>query len=268
MKRILFQRRTVWWPTRLGWCCFFLLPIFVLGFWVFLGESFLSSTRRVAADTLMVEGWIGREAMPQVKTEFERGGYERLVITGGLTGYSWSKDRLNATDIAEKELLRLGLPAEKLFLAPCEDVENQRTFESALTARRMMEAKGLSTKAINVVSRGAHARRTHLVYRKVFGSSINVGIISWNPLPPEILEKESWWQSSNRAKDMLDETFGFTYEALLSSGRPDGILKGRILMGIIFSILGFFLIRRLRAHFKTGKRSRVVDLSSTHNWLS
>jgi len=245
MRKVLFQRRTVWWPTALGWCCFVLPPLLVLGFWMIWGEAFLSLTRRVPADTLVVEGWIGRESLPKAKKEYEQGGYKYLVITGGLTGQTWSQHRESVTEIAERDLTRMGFPREKLVLAPCADVEKQRTYESAVAAKRKMDADGLNSNGINVMSRGAHARRTYLVYCKVF-PEIKVGSISWDPYSTE----ESWWRSSSRAKELLDETFGYSYEALFSTGRPDGILKARILLA---GIVGVFVLLLFR-HFKIRRR--------------
>lgn len=234
----------VWWPTRLGWCCFVFLPVFLLGCWVLLGESLLAKTKRVPADTLVVEGWIGRESFPEAMQEFKDGGYDRLIVTGGLTGYPWAKDRVNVTQMAEREFHRLGFPEGKLFLAPCEDVDKQRTYVSALATKRMMETNGLTTKGINVMSRGAHAKRTHLVFKKVFNTE-RVGIISWNPLGSK--DENWWWQSSNRSKDMLDETFGYSYELLFSSGRPDGIRRFRIATGAAVILFILVLARHLRS---------------------
>ena len=221
------------------------------------GEAFLSMTKRVPADTLIVEGWIGRESLPKAKKEFEQGGYKYLVITGGLTGQTWSQNREHVTEIAERDLTRLGFPREKLFLAPCVDVEKQRTYVSALAARDMMEAKGLNAKGINVMSRGAHARRTYLVYGKVF-PEIKVGSISWDPYTTQ----ESWWRSSSRAKELLDETFGYSYEALFSSGRPDGILKARILLAGIVAFFIFLFIRHSKNRHRTNRRAEMTNLSA------
>jgi hypothetical protein len=241
--KALFQRRLVWWPTALGWFCILLVPGLLLGTWILFGESFLSQTRRVPAETLIVEGWIGREALPFSKHEFERGGYKRLIVTGGLTGYTWARERWSVTEIAQRDLLRLGFPEDKLLLAPCDDVENQRTYFSAVAARRAIERQGWKVESINVISRGPHARRTHSVYSKVFGSDVAVGVISWNPYASH---GRAWWRSSVRAKELLDETFGWTYEALFNSGR--GQLSWRSWAAIsIFVLVAFILWRKARA---------------------
>lgn len=261
MKLTCFQRRVVWWPTWLGWFCLLLSPALLFGMIVLEGESFLSSTERVAAEILVVEGWIGPEVLPEVKQEFERGGYTFLIITGGLSGHTWSKYRQSVTEIAERELLRLGFPSNQLLLAPCEDSENQRTYTSAVAAKRMMEAKGLHPKAINVVSRGAHARRTQLVFSKVFSPAIKVGIISWRPYSSQ---DKAWWRSSERTLEFMNESFGFTYECLLSSGRG-GIPKLLLQLSVLVLCLGLSLVMVVRWHrqSRTAHRPAVDDLPSS-----
>jgi len=262
MRPILFKQRTVWWPTGCGWCFLLLPPFLFAAFWVFWGEAFLSVTRRTAADTLIVEGWIGREALPVAKKEFERGGYERLVVTGGPNGPSWVENRWNVALAGKKELLRMGFPPDKLLVATSEGVENQRTYTYASSARQTIEAAGLHPKRINVISRGAHARRTQLVYSKVFGPEFKVGIISWNPYGPN---SGMWWHSSVRAKELLEETFGFTFEAFFSSGRSDETLKGHLAIFGVMAVLVVLLIRRLRIHSRTDKYPLVIDVPSSSN---
>jgi len=191
----------------------------------------------VPAETLIVEGWIGREALPFAKREFEQGGYKRLIVTGGLTGHTWARERWSVTDIAQRDLLKLGFPEDKLVLAPCNDVENQRTYVSAVAAQRTMRMQGWQAHGINVISRGPHARRTHSVYSKVFGSNAAVGVISWNPYASH---GRAWWRSSTRAKELLDETFGWTYEAAFNSGR--GPVLWRIWMIVLMTALAVFVI--------------------------
>jgi hypothetical protein len=54
-----------------------------------------------------------------------------------------------------------------------------------------------------------------LVFAKVAGPRIKVGVISWVPSDDRAVR---WWKSSKRAKELLTETAGYLYEALLNSG--------------------------------------------------
>lgn len=184
--------------------------------WWFRGEAFLSLTERQPAEALIVEGWIGVEGFRAAKAEFDRGGYQYIVTTGSLTGKSWTERRWSLVEIAKAELLRIGVPPDKIIAAPAPATESQRTYEAAVMAWRALQAQPFQVKAVNVFTLGAHARRSRLVYAKVFGSSTKTGVIAWDPPG---YQAEPWWHSSERSEDMIKETVGYLFEALLNSGR-------------------------------------------------
>jgi hypothetical protein len=216
MKWRMFERRPVCWPTRLGWACFLLPALALLLGWCFYGESFLSPTSRLSADVLIVEAWTGRDGMPAAQREFQQGGYRLLVTAGGPTGESWAVRNWNYAELAAEELVRHGLPKDQLLVAPTNESENQRTYHAALAARRALEARGGLPAAINVWTRGVHARRSRLVFAKVFRPHTCVGVIAWSPLGATT---GPWWKSSRRSRDFLEETVGYFFELLLNSGR-------------------------------------------------
>jgi len=212
----IFERRTLWWPTRLGWTCLLLPPLALLLGWCFYGEAFLSPTSRVPSNVLVVEGWAGRDSMAAAAREFQGSGYRLLVAAGGPTGDSWAARNWNYAELAAEELVRHGLPKDQLLVAPTNESENQRTYHAALAVRRALEARGPLPAAINVWTRSTHARRSRLVFAKVFGSKTHVGVIAWSRTGS--LAKP-WWRSSERSRDFLEETVGYFFERLLNSGR-------------------------------------------------
>jgi hypothetical protein len=241
---VLFQRKTIWWPTWAGWCCIVLAPAVLFAAWWIWGESFLSHTHREVAEILVLEGWIGRESLPTVIEEFDRYGYKWLLVTGGLTGHVWSQNRESTTEYVRRELAKLRFPESKLLLAPSAEVDNQRTYAAAVAVRRKLETENLADGSINVISRGVHARRTFSVFRKVFRGSNKVGIIAWNPYAGT----GPWWRSSTRAKELLDETVSYALEVMVSSGRWDRTFKlNLVFAGLAGAVAGSALLgRRLR----------------------
>src|SRR6478736_372555 len=175
------QRQLVWWPTPMGWVSGVLVAGLLALSWTFLAEQWLSLTDRRPAKVLVVEGWIGLEGVKATAEEFSRGNYDLVVTAGGLTGERWNVERWNYAEMAAKELNRLGVPQERILLARAHEVESQRTFEAAAAAWRALRAKGIEPTAINLLTRGPHARRSRLVYTKVFGHETEVGVISWTP---------------------------------------------------------------------------------------
>jgi uncharacterized SAM-binding protein YcdF (DUF218 family) len=186
--------------------------------WWFLGESFLSLTKREQGDILVVEGWIGATGISAAKSEFIHGNYRTIITTSGLSGERWDKQRWCYATEAEEQLLRSGIPKEQLIRAIPADSDAQRTFESAIAVREALHARGLRPISINLFTRDVHARRSRLVYAKVLGPNIKVGVIAW--LPPGY-ETSFWWKSSGRAADMLKETMGYWFELLMNSARTD-----------------------------------------------
>ncbi len=227
MKRLrwFFCPRTVWCPTLLGWVGILGALFAPLIAWWHWGENYLCRTQRITSEILVVEGWVGTETIEAAAAEFSLGGYHWIVAAGGPTGEHWNRRRWTHAEVAEDGLVAAGVAREKIIAAPAREVEAQRTYESALAVRQKLTARNLHPTAITVFTRGAHAGRTQLVYAKVFGPTVPVGIISW--LPPA-RQTEPWWHSSTRAKDLLIETIGCLYEALLDSGRHAATTAGAI----------------------------------------
>lgn len=184
--------------------------------WWTWGEPQLCLTRREKTEILVVEGWVSEETLEAAAHEFSTGGYQWIIATGGPNGERWNRKRWTYAEIAEDGLVAAGIPRSKIIAAPAREVETQRTHESALAVQQVLTARGFSPKAITVFTFGSHARRSQLVYAKVFEPTIKVGIISW--MPPGSMNTP-WWHSTMRAKSLLTETIGCLYEALLNSGR-------------------------------------------------
>ena len=205
----LVQRRTLWWPTWKGWlllCGLILLPPIVWGIW---GERYLAaSSKAEGAEVLVVEGWIGRVALAGAAEEFEQGGYEKIIATG-----CWSEERdWSFAQVAARELKRQGIDPSLITEVPLGKVDRQRTYETAKAVAAGYAGNG----AINVFTRGPHARRSGAVYRKVFPEEIRVGRIGW--WSPEDKEK-NWWDSSSRTKEFMTESVGYWIETLFDGGR-------------------------------------------------
>ena len=212
----LFQRRSIWWPTLLGWAGLLIAMGIPLLIWAFQGEAFLSRTQRQPADILVVEGWIGIEGVKAAKAEFVRGGYHYVVATGSLSENRWGSQQWSFAAETEELLLRLGIAREQVILATPKDVQSHRTFASAVAVWRSLRARGIQPRTLNVFTFGPHAMRSRLVFAKVLQTGTAVGVISWTPPG---YNDGPWWQSSNRALDLIKETVGYLFEALLNSGR-------------------------------------------------
>jgi hypothetical protein len=214
----LFRRRTVYVPTLFG-CLILLAALFTpVMVWTLLGENFLSTTTRLPAEVLIVEGWTHEDGADAAAAEFTRPSehYQYIVAAGGLTGEHWFRARWSDVDIIHKELQHIGITDRVFIGAQAPDVESQRTYQTALTAVRVLEQRGIHPATVNILTRGVHARRSRLVYAKAFGPQTRVGVIAWTPPG---FDSGHWWSSSERAIDFIKESVGYFYEAFFSSGR-------------------------------------------------
>lgn len=205
-------------PTIYGWLLFLVVAGAPVFFWMFCGESFLSVTDRVPARILIVEAWMHEDGANAAAAEFRSATshYDYIVATGGLTGEKWYRERWKEVDIVGKELERLRIDHHLFIPAYAPDVDSQRTYLNAITARDALARRGIHPDAIDVLTRGVHARRSRLEFQKAFGPNTTVGIIGW--IPPGY-DSGHWWQSSERAIDFIKESAGYVYETVLSSGR-------------------------------------------------
>ena len=201
-----------------GWACLLAIVAVPLSLWCFRGEAFFALTNPLRAEVLVVESWIGIEGARAAGAEFKdpSHGYKNVVLTGGLTGQRWDQKRWSQVEIARVEFDRAGVSADRIIPAPAEEAEAQRTYMMALSAKRALEARGLHPKTVNVFTRGVHARRSRLIFSKVFGPETKVGVLAW--IPPG-WDPGPWWKSTNRAEDLFMETIGYFYEAAFDSGR-------------------------------------------------
>jgi hypothetical protein len=178
------------------------------------GECFFSLTHRVPPEVLVVEGWIGQRGLQAAADEFARDGYKYVVATGGRT----DNPRLSSSyaEIAGQELIRLGIPEDRIIVAASGEIQHQRTFNSAVAAWRALQDRGIRPRHANLLTLGPHARRSQLVYSKVFAPATNVGVIAWVPAD---YGNTPWWRSVRRTKCLFKEIVGYPFELLLNSGR-------------------------------------------------
>jgi hypothetical protein len=97
-------------------------------------------------------------------------------------------------------LLVIGLPSEK---------PEDRTYENAKSAREALARRRIQVVGLMIYTKGAHARRSRLVFQKVFGPAARVGVIAHRD---EDERHKPWWGSTVRAKAVIEEFFGWFME--------------------------------------------------------
>jgi uncharacterized SAM-binding protein YcdF (DUF218 family) len=214
---LFFRRVTLLVPTWRGWLLLFVIAVCVVVPTVRALHPFLAINRQVPASVLVVEGWLPDDSLAAAAAAFRDGAYQWIVTSGGPIEKGRVLLEFNSyAELAAATLVRLGVPTNCLLVAPAPRASRNRTYQSALEVRRVLEQKKIPLNGLNVVSQGTHARRTLLVYRKVLGTDARVGVIA---TPPLDYDEGHWWRESEGVKQTLMEFMGWTWEAMFDSGR-------------------------------------------------
>ena len=174
---------------------------------------FFSTTQRVDTNILVVEGWVPDYAIRAAADEFGRGGYARILTTGGpvqgMGGYV--NDYSTAASIGATRLQALGFGSDQLQMVPSRVMQRDRTYASALALREWLSANLPDTRSVNVMTTDVHARRTRLLFQLALGSRYSVGIIA---IPNPDYDPGHWWKYSEGVRDVVGETIAYVYAKL------------------------------------------------------
>lgn len=206
----LLVRRQGW---TLSWFGKLLLVLIVtaLALSCFLGlSSFLAVTQRVETKTLVVEGWVHKYAIRLATEEFKAGSYERVFTTGGpvLGSGRYINDYQTSASVGADLLKKFGLPSEALQMVPSHEMDRERTYSSAVALRNWFRDHNMPVSSFNIVTEDFHARRTRLLYQKVFGKEVAIGIIA---VPSPDYDSKRWWRYSEGVRDAIGEGVAYIY---------------------------------------------------------
>ena len=206
----LFSKKPRWSLSWRGWLMSLLLLICLGALMIFRIHPFLAVTHREKTDVLVVEGWIHQFAMNQAAEEFKTGGYPRVYTTGGpVSGLgSYLSDYSTSASIGAGLLRKAGVPEQAVQMVPSHEAGRDRTYASAVALRDWFREHNITVKTINVMTEGAHARRTRLLFQTAFGKDVAVGIIA---IPNPDFDGKHWWRYSEGVREVLGETIAYIY---------------------------------------------------------
>lgn len=161
------------------------------------------------ADTLVVEGWMEPHDLDEAAETFRRGGYRRLLTTGGPTDkWSAADGFASYADRAADYLHHHGIAADRLVTVPAPASAQDRSFLSAVMVREWAARTSTHLDALDLFSVGAHTRRSRMVYRMALGPSVDVGAIAARPLS---FDADRWWTTSAGVKSVMGEMLSIAW---------------------------------------------------------
>lgn len=205
--------------TLQGWLCV-LVALLIIGFVFFNSvHSFLAVSKPVRADILVVDGLLTGYAYDTIVKFIERDNYKFVIATGVDMNYVYTQeDGYNNAELSYKILLTKKIENCRIEKAPAYKVIKDRTFTSAITLRKWLLDNDLKDQSFNLVTIGCHARRSLVLYRKVFKGERKVGVISIEDLS---YDSDKWYKYSQGVRTVLSEVIGYTYNILFFHPKVD-----------------------------------------------
>jgi hypothetical protein len=205
----LIKRRNVWLPTWRGWVIVFLVAAAGLIIGLPRLHAFLAVNQPISSEVMVVEGWLPDFALKKAVQTFKSQNYHLLVVTGGPIGTGQMLVKYNNyAELAATILEQLGLEKSLMVVIPAPAVIQDRTYASAVALKNWLAASQLSVKTINLVTLGAHARRSRLLFEQALGPGIPVGILA---VEDPGYDPRHWWRSSLGVRTTLGELIAYGY---------------------------------------------------------
>ena len=176
---------------------------------------FLALNDPVSGGLLVVEGWLPDYGLQLASVEFKREHYQKIYVTGGplemgmhLAAYQ------TYAQLGAATLLKLGLDSNVVQAVPAPMVRQDRTYSSAVSLKKWLLEHDLKPTKIQLLSEGPHARRSRLLYEKVMGEDVAIGVTS---IPSGQYDPKHWWHYSSGFRNVIDEAVAYLYARLLFS---------------------------------------------------
>jgi hypothetical protein len=209
----LLRRRQCLVPTlRAG---LLLVSALVVLAWIAVRAAypFLAIDAPAPGGVLVVEGWVPDSTFRAAIAEFKRNHYSRLLVSGipleqGTLLFAYT----NYAYVGAATLLKLGMSTNEVAAVPTPETQRDRTYAMAQNIGAWLREHQMSGGNVNVLTEGAHARRSRLMYEKALGRACTVGVL---PVPPKGYDPKHWWRSSQGVRVVTGEAIAYAYARLL-----------------------------------------------------
>ncbi len=205
----LFKKTSIYTPTITGWVLIGLNLSAILLIFLLDIHPYLAKSAPVGGELLVVEGWQPDYALKEAARIFSEGNYKLLISTGGpLDQGSYLLQFKTYAHLAWHSFQKMGIADSLIVAVPAESYRKDRTYQSAVALKKWLESSEISVKKIDLISLGAHTRRSAMVFGKVLKPRIKVGKIS---IKNADYDCDKWWKSSEGVKTVYSELISLVY---------------------------------------------------------
>jgi hypothetical protein len=204
----LVTRRERWGFSARGWLAALLFSILSAYGIVHSVHPFLAVTHPLNTKALVMEGWLHEWGARAAAAEFSNRSYDHIYVTGGPVSGAYTSVYDTFANVGRDNLKAAGVPDEVVRVIPAYESGRDRTYSDAIALRGWFAQHNLPVTRINIVTEGAHARRTRLLFQKAFGKRAEVGIIA---VPNPRYDAKHWWRYSEGVREVVGETIAYVY---------------------------------------------------------
>ncbi len=173
-------------------------------------HPFLAKNAPIAADVLVVEGWLPDSALQSAAVEFKQGGYQQLITIGSAIPRGlYLSEYHNFAELAAATLIAIGVDPLQISIVADPSLTLGRTASNAVLLDRWLATSELEIAALNLFTLSTHARRSWLLFANILAPrQIAVGIIAAEPLN---YDYHRWWHSSEGFRTVISELLAYLY---------------------------------------------------------
>ncbi len=206
----LYRKKERWTATWLGQVLKIIIILGLIFIYAKTIHAFLAPTDPVNSKVMIVEGFIPDYALEEAADIFNKGQYKLMIITGKKRMKGAPLDQYKNDGIySAATLIKLGFDSTRIRVVAVEnEIKRDRTFTSALAAKKWIENHNEGCTSFNLVTLDCHARRSRLLFGKAFGEKYRVGIIA---IRDRSYNADHWWQTSNGFREVIQETIAWIY---------------------------------------------------------
>lgn len=95
---------------------------------------------------------------------------------------------------------------------PAPFAQQDRTYTSAVALKNWLRQSATDETSINVVCKGAHARRSRLLFQMAFGEDSRVVVLA---IEDRDYDPRHWWKFSRRVRTVVDELVAYIYAVVV-----------------------------------------------------
>lgn len=209
----LFVKRPVYLPTLWGWLL--LSACVALLSWLVLRSAypFLAYDHLTQADVVIIEGWVPDHVLVESSPLFKSGQCRLVITTGGPIGYAQDLSQHKTyAELTAARLVKMGIAPDRIASVPAPVVDRDRTYAAAVEVREWLRSHPDINRA-NLITRGPHARRSFLIFKRVLPSAFELGVCS---VDPQEYNPRRWWAYSEGFRTVVSEAIAYVYTLFIS----------------------------------------------------